>query len=135
MTKREFLIDMVLDSSAILAILSNEEETESFCELIEQDSVRLISAPTLLETSIVVLNRYGEDGIRELELLIFKANIEVKEFDFIQQKIAFECYSKYGKGRHRANLNYGDCFSYALSKISGEKLLYKGKDFSYTDLV
>lgn len=125
---------MVIDSSAIIAILCNEDDMENYISAIEQEIQRHISASTLLETALVIGSKLGEDGLRELDLLIYKAEIKIKEFDLEQEKIARKCFLKYGKGRHKANLNYGDCFSYALAKILDEKLLFKGKDFSLTDI-
>jgi len=88
----------------------------------------------LLEIGIVIETRFGEVGGRELDLLIHKAQIEVAPFDQEQAEIARDAYRTYGKGRHPAGLNYGDCFSYALSSVRGEPLLYKGDDFGKTDI-
>jgi len=88
----------------------------------------------LLETSIVIEARFGEVGGRELDLLIHKAQIAVEPFDHEQTEIAREAYRTYGKGRHPAGLNDGDCVAYALSVTRGEPPLYKGDDFSKTDI-
>ena len=125
---------MVIDTSALVAILCNEPEAPLFEEALERDAIRLISAGTLLETSIVIEARFGEAGGRELDLLIHKAQIRIEPFDQEQAEIAREAYRTYGKGRHPAGLNYGDCFAYALSSARGEPLLYKGEDFSKTDI-
>ena len=125
---------MVLDTSALVVILCNEPEAATFEAAIERDPVRLLSAATLLEIGIVIETRFGEVGGRELDLLIHKAQIEIPPFDQEQAEVAREAYRTYGKGRHPAALNYGDCFSYALSHIRGEPLLYKGEDFGKTDV-
>jgi len=125
---------MVIDTSALVAILCDEPEAALFEEALERDSTRLISAATLLETSIVIEARFGEVGGRELDLLVYKAQIAVEPFDQEQTEIAREAYRTYGKGRHPAALNYGDCFAYALSIARGEPLLYKGDDFSKTGI-
>ena len=125
---------MVLGTSALLAILADEPEAPAFETAIEGDPVRLISAATLLEASIVVDSRWGADGVRELDLLIEKAGIEVVTVDAEQVGVARRAYRDFGRGRHPAGLDYGDCFSYALARISGEPLLFKGGDFARTDL-
>ena len=125
---------MVIDSSALIAILCDEPERYSFNRKIEADSRRLISTASVLETSIVLENRYGEEAYRELDFFLLKAAIEIRPFDAEQLEIARRAYRQYGKGRHPASLNYGDCFSYALAKQTGEPLLFKGNDFSQTDI-
>lgn len=126
---------MVLDTSAVLAILLDEPESAGIREAIERDSTRLLSTASLVETSIVIESRFGEAGGRELDLLLFRAEIEIVPVDRDQAEIARSAYRTYGKGRHAASLNYGDCFSYALSRQSGEPLCFKGKDFEATDVV
>lgn len=125
---------MVIDTSALLVILQDEPERRAFNEAIEESESVVISAATLLEISMIIEARYGTDGLRDLDLLISKAEIEVITFDVGQAHIARRAFSRFGKGRHAAGLNYGDCFSYALAKVRGEALLFKGKDFSRTDL-
>jgi ribonuclease VapC len=125
---------MVIDTSVLVAILCDEPDAPLFEAAIESDATRLISAATLLETAIVIEARFGEDGGRELDLLIHKAQIEIAPFDQEQAEIAREAYRTYGRGRHPAALNYGDCFAYALSAVRGEPLLYKGDDFAKTNV-
>lgn len=125
---------MVIDSSALIAILCDEPERYDFNRKIEADSRRLISTASVLETSIVLETRYGEEAYRELDFFLLKAAIEIRPFDAEQLEIARRAYRQYGKGRHPASLNYGDCFSYALAKQTGEHLLFKGNDFSQTDI-
>ncbi len=125
---------MVIDSSALLAILLDEPERREFNERIEADPRRLISAATLLEASIALESRSGEFAGRELDLFIHRAGFEVVPVDQDQAEIARAAFRRYGKGRHAAGLNFGDCFSYALAKATAEPLLCKGSDFAQTDL-
>ena len=125
---------MVIDTSALIAILCDEVEAPRLEVAIEEDPTRLLSAASFLEASIVIEARYGEAGARELDLLIYKAAIEVVAVTKEQAEVARAAYRRFGKGRHRAGLNYGDCFSYALALETGEPLLFKGDDFSKTDL-
>lgn len=125
---------MVIDTSALLALLGNEPEAARFREAVAADSVRLISAATILETTLVAESRWGEAGGRELDLLLVKAGAEIVPVDVEQLAIAREGWRRFGKARHEAALNFGDCFSYALASASGEPLLFKGADFSRTDV-
>ncbi len=126
---------MVIDSSAIVAILFGEEDAERFGAAIEADPMRLMSTATVLEASLVVESELGEEGARELDLLLLGAGIETVAFNQEQLRLARHAFRVYGKGRHPAGLNFGDCFSYALSRTSGEPLLFKGDDFAKTDVV
>lgn len=125
---------MVVDTSALLAILWDEPERRRFNEFLEADTQRFISAATLLETAILVELRNGEVAGRELDLFLHRAKIEIVPVDADQVEIARAAYRRYGKGMHPAGLNYGDCFSYALAKATGEPLLFKGRDFAKTDV-
>ena len=125
---------MVIDTSAIIAILFQEPEAAAFSSAIEGDAIRLMSAASVLEASIVVEAASGETGGRELDLLLYKAGIEIAAVTADQVELARRAYRAYGKGRHAAGLNYGDCFAYALAKASAEPLLYKGGDFAMTDI-
>jgi ribonuclease VapC len=126
---------MVIDTSALAAILFQEPERRKFLDAIVADPQRLVSAATMLETGIVVEGRQGEAAGREFDLFAFRAGLEVVPFDAEQLEIARSAWRKYGKGRHPAGLNFGDCFSYALAKFTGEPLLAKGTDFESTDVV
>ena len=126
---------MVIDTSDIVAILNLEPEAETFTEALQSDPVRLLSAGTALELSLIVKARKEDPGVRELDFFIYKAEIELVSFDQKQLALARYAFSEYGKGRHPASLNFGDCFAYALSKASGQPLLFKGADFSQTDIV
>lgn len=125
---------MVIDSSALLSILLDEDDSAAMAAAILADPKRLISAVTLLETSVVIEAKKGPAGGRELDLLLHSAAIEVANMTPQQVDIAREAYRRYGKGRHPAKLNLGDCCSYALARHSGEGLLFKGEDFPQTDI-
>ena len=125
---------MVIDTSALVAILLREPEATRFAEAIEAITPRLLSAASLLEASMVIETRKGEAGGRELDLFLYRAGIEIVGIDQEQAEVARIAWRKYGKGKHPAGLNYGDCFSYALAKVSGSPLLFKGGDFNQTDL-
>ncbi len=125
---------MVIDTSALIAILQDEPERQAFNDAIETAERCVMSAASFVETSMVIESRYGPDGIRALDLFISKAKIELASVDDDQAYIARDAFRHYGKGRHRAGLNFGDCFAYALAKTSGESLLFKGTDFSLTDI-
>ena len=125
---------MVIDSSVLISILLGEPETPSFSKAISADPKRLASVFSVLETSIVIEAKKGEAGGRELDLLLHRVQIQPVSLNEEQMELARLAWRKYGKGRHPAGLNIGDCCSYALSKYSGEPLLYKGDDFIQTDI-
>lgn len=125
---------MVIDSSALVAILLAEPDWERFEESIELDGKRFVSGASVLETGIVIERRVGETGGRELDLLLHRTGIETIGVSLEQIEWARYAARTYGRGVHPAKLNFGDCFSYALSKTSGEPLLFKGEDFSKTDV-
>lgn len=125
---------MVIDTSAVIAILLNEPERDTFIRFIESTSTRLLSAANLLEASMVIESRKGNQGRVDLDLLIRDAALEIVAVTESQAQMAREAFRLYGKGRHPANLNFGDCFSYALAKAMSEPLLSKGPEFSKTDL-
>ena len=125
---------MVVDTSAIIAVLLNEANAVAIAEAIESGSPRLLSAANLLEASMVIESRKGEAGGRELDLLLYRAAIEVVAVDQDQVEIARLAWRRFGKGRHPAGLNYGDCFAYALARTRGLPLLFQGDDFSRTDI-
>jgi len=125
---------MVVDSSAVLAILFNEPERDRFAAALAQAGVRLMSSVNALETVVVVSARKGPHGAREFDLLLHHAEIEVIAFTADHLRLARDAYQRYGKGRHPAGLNLGDCCAYALSRHTGESLLFKGNDFPQTDV-
>lgn len=125
---------MVIDTSALIAILLGEPDAEAFAVAIANDSKRLIGAFSAVEVSIVIEAKKGDAGGRELDLLLHRSQIEIVAMDSEQAELARIAWRNFGKGRHPAGLNIGDCCSYALSKFSGEPLLFMGDDFSKTDL-
>jgi ribonuclease VapC len=125
---------MVLDTSALLALLLDEPEAEGFRAAVEEDTTRLVSAATLLETALVIEARKGERGGHELDTLIQKAEVLVVPVDAEHVSEARRAYRRFGKGRHAAGLNFGDVFAYALARTAGEPLLFKGDDFAKTDI-
>jgi ribonuclease VapC len=126
---------MVIDTSALISVLTSESGAAQLEDAIDQATVRLMSAASVLEASIVLESRFGDDGARELDLLIHRIPIEVRAVDSDQLEWARFAFRTYGRGRHPAGLNFGDCFSYALAKATAEPLLFQGSDFSRTDLV
>ena len=125
---------MVIDTSAVIAILLGEPEASRIAEAMAEDPNRLMSSFSLLEAGIVIEAKKGEAGGRELDLLVHRCEIEIINFTGEQSELARACWRKYGKGRHKASLNIGGCCTYALSKLTNEPLLFKGDDFLYTDL-
>lgn len=125
---------MVIDTSAVVAILLNEPDARRLAEAIDSGSPRMMSAATLLEASIAIEAKRGESAGRELDLFLYRAGIEIVPVDQGQAEAARIAWRRFGKGRHPAALNYGDCFAYALAKVTGSPLLYKGDDFARTDL-
>ena len=125
---------MVIDPSALIAILNDEPESAAFIETIERADTRLLSAASFVEASIVLDNQRGPDGRRDLDLLIAASAIELVPVDEDQARFARDAFRRYGKAHHPAALNFGDCFSYALAKTTGSPLLFKGNDFTLTDI-
>lgn len=125
---------MVIDTSALIAYLESEPEAPRIeAALLDADRL-LISAATLVEAGIVCEARRGEAGGRELDLLLHRLNAVTVPVDQAQTELARSAYRRYGRGRHRAGLNFGDAFSYALAVHTGDTLLYVGDDFSHTDV-
>ena len=125
---------MVIDTSASVAIAMNESEAEAFEQRIADAAVRLISAATVLEAAMALETRLGEPGGGELDLWLLRAGVEIVAVDAIHADQARRAWRRFGKGRHPAGLNFGDCFSYALAALTQEPLLFKGNDFSKTDI-
>ena len=124
---------MVIDTSALLAILQDEPERRAFNEAIEAADSRSLSVASFVEASIVIEVRFGAEGVRHLDRFLDRAGVTLVAVDVEQGTLARQAFSRFGKGRHAAGLNFGDCFSYALAQVRGEPLLYKGEDFSRTD--
>lgn len=125
---------MVIDTSALLALLNMEPEAARLAAAIGSDTARLISAATVVEAALVIESRYRWAGCRELDLLIVKASLSVEAVTPQQADTAREAWRRYGEGRHPAGLNFGDCFSHALAKVTGQPLLFKGDNFTPTDV-
>lgn len=127
---------MIVDTSALIAILRSEPEAERLAVAIEQAAVRRISAATFLETAIVVDANRDPVLSRELDSFLDLGAFAIEPVDETQVRIARDAYRDFGKGSgHPAQLNFGDCFAYALAKSLGEPLLFKGRDFNHTDVV
>lgn len=125
---------MIIDSSAVLAILFAEDDAEHYANMIAEGDTRLMSAANYLETAIVVDNQIGAAAGRQFDAFISRAQIGVEAVTRQQADIARQAYLDFGKGNHAAALNFGDCFAYALSKATSLPLLFKGNDFSRTDV-
>jgi ribonuclease VapC len=126
---------MVVDTSSLVCILLDEPEAEHHARcLVETDSAPVMSAATWLETMLVMTARRGEAGRSGLEELLALAAIDILPVDAELARTAYQSWLRYGKGRHPAGLNFGDCFSHALAKHRQEALLFKGEDFSKTDV-
>ena len=126
---------MVIDTSALAAIFFGEPERQRFLDAIIGATSRMLSAATVLETALVVESRLGDAAGRELDLFLLRGNFQIIPFDAEQSELARSAWRRFGKGRHPAALNFGDCFAYALAKWSGEPLLAKGTDFAATDIM
>ena len=124
---------MVIDTSALLAILQDEPERREFNEAIQAAPSCCISVASFVEISIVLESRHGAEGVRDLDDFLDRAGITQVAVDVEQGKLARRAFRRFGKGRHPAGLNYGDCFAYALAALRRESLLFKGDDFSRTD--
>jgi ribonuclease VapC len=126
---------MVVDSSAIVAILQREPERDRFIDALAEANDPLISAATLFEASIVMHRRGGDLAVETLDDLLLSAGVRCVALDVTHVHAARDAWLRYGKGNGAARLNFGDCFSYALAKTTGRPLLFKGDDFAQTDVV
>ena len=125
---------MVVDSSAILCVLLGEADAPRFLSAFASSERKLMSAVGLLESAIVIEARKAEAGAKAYANFLAQAGIEAVAFDASQAEVALDAWRRYGKGRHPAALNLGDCAAYALAAVSNEALLFKGGDFSKTDV-
>jgi ribonuclease VapC len=125
---------MVVDSSALVAIVLEEKRAVEFLTKMTHAFSLKISAVTLAESSMVLLSRGGQVKVDLLDVLIQRFGFEIVSVDRTQASIALDAFRFYGKGRNKASLNFGDCFSYALAKYCGEPLLFQGNDFGQTDV-
>jgi ribonuclease VapC len=126
---------MILDTSALVAVLFGEPEADVYTRLIHDADRCLISAGSFLELSIVMDCQAGPEVERQCDMFFRRAGIMVEAFTVEQAHVARQAFHDFGKGRHPAGLNFGDCLAYALAKITGEPLLFKGEDFKKTDVV
>ena len=125
---------MIIDTSVLIAMLEQEPEAERIARALAAAQERSLSAANLLEAGIVMQARRGDEGARDLDLLLAKLNVEIVPFMARQAEIARKAFRRYGRGRHDADLNFGDCCAYALAKDESAPLLFKDDDFSKTDV-
>jgi len=125
---------MIVDTSALVAILYREPEAAAFVQLIHDADVCRLSVASHLELFMVVESQLGPEGTRQAQAFIRRAGIVLEPVTVEQDDLARQAFVDFGKGRHPAGLNFGDCFSYALAKATGEPLLFKGTDFAKTDV-
>ena len=125
---------MILDTSALVAILYQEPQAADFVQLIHDADTSRISVANYVELSMVIERQLGAEGMRQAEVFLRRAGIVVEPVTVEQGEAARQAFLDFGKGRHKAGLNFGDCFAYALAKTTGEPLLFKGNDFSQTDV-
>jgi ribonuclease VapC len=126
---------MVVDTSALVAVLLGEADAERFAGAIERAPVRLISAVSRVELAFVIESRKGEVGRADCERLLREGMFDIVSVTAQHTDLAIEAFRRFGKGRHRAGLNIGDCFVYALARATGHPLLFKGDDFIHTDIM
>jgi ribonuclease VapC len=125
---------MILDSSALVAMLTGAPEADAFIDAVSRAPVCRISAATFVEASVVLEVRHGPELVRQLDAFLRRAAVGIEPVTEAQAHGARQAYLDYGKGRHPAGLNFGDCFAYALAKALDEPLLFKGADFAQTDV-
>jgi len=126
---------MVVDTSALVAVLLGEPERDAFIDVLVEAHDPLISTGTLLEASIVMQAKTGPDGVSDLDALLAAIAVRPVAVDAAQVSLARDAFGQFGKGRSPAGLNYGDCFAYALAQTMGRPLLFKGADFAHTDVM
>lgn len=125
---------MIVDTSALLAILFDEPDAQAYARAIAEAGAPRLSAANFVEAAIVVEAQTRDRARGQFDALIRRAGILIEPVTEEQAHIARQAYTDFGKGRHPAGLNFGDCFSYALAKVTGEPLLFKGDDFAKTDI-
>ena len=126
---------MILDTSSLMAIIAEETDSELYIQAISRASHCRISAGNFLELSIVIEGQFGSDVLRQCDALFRRVGIVIEPVTVEHIHVARQAFHDFGKGRHPAGLNFGDCFAYALAKATGEPLLFKGADFGKTDIV
>lgn len=125
---------MIVDTSAIIAVLFGESDASTYARAIAEAETCRMSAASFVEVAIVV-DSQTRNGGRQLDAFMRRAAFTIEPVTEEQAHLARQAFADFGKGRHRARLNYGDCFSYALAKATGEPLLFKGADFGETDVL
>ncbi len=125
---------MIIDTSALLAVLLDEPDAKRFLRAIAEAPSCRMSVANFLETAMVVESRAGTVGGHELDLFLEKALIKLEPVTAVQAQAARRAWQRYGRGNHPAGLNFGDCFAYALAEVTGDPLLFKGGDFTLTDV-
>jgi ribonuclease VapC len=125
---------MIVDTSALVAVLYGEPEARDFVERIRAADVCRISVANHVELSMVVESQLGPNGMRQADAFLRRAGVVVEPVTIEQGDLARQAFLDFGKGRHKAGLNFGDCFAYALARATGEALLFKGDDFALTDI-
>ncbi len=126
---------MILDTSALIAILKKEADAGRYVQAISEATILRISAGTFVELAMVTEGQFDNEITRQADALLRRIDIVIEPVTIDQAYIARQAFLDYGKRRHPATLNYGDCFSYALAKATGEPLLFKGNDFAKTDII
>jgi ribonuclease VapC len=126
---------MIIDTSAVLAILFAESDAELYARALTQAGSCRMSAASFVEAAVVIDTQTKDKGSRQFDTFFRRAAIAIEPVTEEQAHLARQAYADFGKGRHPAGLNFGDCFAYALAKVTGEPLLFKGKDFAKTDIV
>lgn len=125
---------MILDTSPLVAILEEEPDSDRYIDAISHASRCRMSAGNFLELSMVIEGQFGADVLRQCDALVRRIGIVIEPVTIDQVHVARQAFHDFGKGRHPAGLNFGDCFAYALAKVTGEPLLFKGEDFKKTDI-
>ena len=125
---------MIVDTSAMVAILYREPEAAAFAQIVHDADVCRISVANYVELSMVLEGQLGPEGMRQAEVFLRRAGIVIEPVTVDHGELARQAFLDFGKGRHKAGLNFGDCFAYALAKATAEPLLFKGADFSQTDI-
>ncbi len=125
---------MIVDTSALVAILYREPEAQAFAGRIHDADVCRNRVATHVELSIAIESQLGPDGMRQAETFFRRAGVAVERVTLEQGELARQAFLDFGKGRHKAGLSFSDCFSYALAKATGEDLLFKGGEFALTDI-
>ena len=126
---------LVVDSSAIIAILLNEPDAEHLARILESASAPCIPAPVFVEAAIVMLARKGDPGLAALDAFVRETGLTIADMTAAQATYAIDAFRRFGKGRHPAGLNLGDCYAYALASALKAPLLFKGEDFARTDIL